>query len=174
MFGSGLLLVTFSLSACGMMAGMMGMGDKWHAMLNMDEVMDEEGMNVQKIMAKRTEEEQKAFARGRDLFNDVSLGKNGQSCNSCHAGGGASSASAKVVATGMTRQIASLKGAAARYPKYDPASHSVITLKMRDNNCIRLYMDGSPLALDGWDSSSLEQYVKSFSNGSQVAAGSGR
>lgn len=160
------------LASCGMMADMMGMGDKWDAMINMDAVMDEDGMDMTKIMAKRTAEEKKAFEHGREMFEDSGLGSAGVSCASCHPGGGAVGRSARPAGTSLDLDIPSLRGAAAEFPKYDAALGQVATLQMRNNECLVLFMDGKPLSLEGWDSFALAHYVTSFSNGESIQVSS--
>ena len=74
-------------------------------------------------------------ARGKELFNSSTLGTNGKSCDSCHAGGGKLGKSAA----------------------YDEAK-----LKKIINQCISMALKGKPLPSDSPDLASLALYLKTL------------
>jgi len=165
---SSLVIFAFVAAGCGMMAKMMGMGDLMNSMNNMDEVMAMKPEQMkQHVMAKQTA----AWQRGKQLFNDTSLGSKGLSCNSCHPGGGTTGGEAQVPMRKYKMPIPNLVGAAATFPKYKIPNDEVITLQQMDNNCIRMFMGGKGLKLDSADAFALETYVASLSNGESVTVG---
>lgn len=142
------------------------------AMENMSNVM---GMDMAARRQHMMEAEQFAMESGQDLFNDATLGTNGQTCNSCHPAGattGGEAQIAKKMGHGpYILPIPSLIGAAARFPKYKVPNDEVITLPMMNNNCIRMFMKGKRLPLESPESYYLAKYVTSLSNGDVVEVG---
>lgn len=162
----GALLTTLLLSSCGMMAGMMGMGDLMGAMKNMDAVM--EGMTLEERQAHMMTKQRETLAFGEGLFEEASLGTNGQTCTSCHPGGGTTGGEVQVPMTDMRLPVPSLVGAAATFPKFKVPNNRVITLSQMNNNCIKMFMQGKPLELNSKEAIALSMYVTSLSNGEQV------
>lgn len=121
------------------------------------------------------QQQQKALAAGQKLFNDANLGGNGQSCNSCHPGGGTTGGEvtvAKKMGLGpYTMPIPPLIGAAASYPKYKVPNAAVISLQQMSNNCIRMFMDGKRLPEDSPESLALLTYLSSLSDGEAIHVG---
>ena len=142
------------------------------AMANMDRVMQ---MSASERMAHMKQEQENAIRLGKQLFNDPALSKNGNSCNSCHPGGGTTGGEteiAKKMGHGpYMLPIPTLIGASARFPKYKVPNDGVITLEMMNNNCLRMFMKGKRLPLDSPESYYLAQYVTSLSNGDEVTVG---
>ncbi|MEE9271614.1 MAG: hypothetical protein V3V49_15300, partial [Candidatus Krumholzibacteria bacterium] len=108
---------------------------------------------------------------GRQLFRDASLGKNGQSCESCHPGGGTTGGEAQIPMRDYRIPIPTLVGASARFPKYKVPNDRVITLAQMNNNCIRMFLDGKELELDSREAIALSMYISSLSNGESVQIG---
>ena len=73
--------------------------------------------------------------RGKELFNNTSLGTNGKSCASCHSRG-----------AGLD----------------DASAYDTEKLKMITNQCIIKSLEGSPLPLGSPDLVSLVMYLKSL------------
>ncbi len=171
-------IATFT-SACGMWSrhlpevhGEPNRGTMDEALGNMNAVMGMDmGARQQHMMAA----ESQAMELGENLFNDASLGTNGQACSSCHPGGGTTGGEAEIakkMGHGPYRlPIPSLIGAAARFPKYKVPNDDVITLPMMNNNCIRMFMKGKRLPLNSPESYYLAKYVTSFSNGDAIEVG---
>lgn len=104
--------------------------------------------------------EQAALKRGETLFNNARLGTTGLNCAACHTNGG--TAGGKV---GMGRHevdIPSLMDVASRYPRYKPLDGRVITQTEMQNNCIRMFLKGQPLASGTQDAADLSFYVGRF------------
>ncbi len=143
------------------------------SMENMAKVMlDMEMQDRPKYMMKRQEE---SFKNGKGLFNKP-LGRNAQTCNSCHPGGGTSGGEAEVAMKGRFPMnpklpIPTLVGAGASFPKYKIPNDAVITLEQMDNNCIKMFMMGDGLDLMSTDARDLAAYVASLSDGEEVAVG---
>jgi L-cysteine S-thiosulfotransferase len=78
----------------------------------------------------------------------------GKSCQDCHGGGGQNA----------------LKGAAANYPKYDPAAKDVITLGTRINLCRKNNLSLPELAGDDARMIALISYLRWLSRGSPATA----
>ena len=152
--------------------GDMDRGSMEDALENMDAVM---GMDMAGRQQHMMAAEQNAMEMGEAMFNDATLGTNGQTCNSCHPGGtttGGEAEIAKRMGHGPYRlPIPSLMGASARFPKYKVPNDQVITLPMMNNNCIRMFMSGKRLPLDSPESYYLAKYVTSLSNGDAVEVG---
>lgn len=165
----GFLMSTLLLSSCGMMASMMGMGDLMTAMNNMDTVMQD--MTMEQRQAHMMQKQGDALAYGETLFQDRNLGSNGQTCTSCHPGGGTTGGEAQVPMTSMKLPIPTLIGASATFPKFKVPNNQVITLAQMDNNCIKMFMQGKPLELNSTEAIALAMHVSSLSNGESVNVG---
>jgi len=171
------LVMGLFLSSCssvkrtmgGPMASMMGKGDLMGAMENMDKVMKD--MTPEQRAQHMAQKQQEALNAGRSLFKDPDLGKNGQSCNSCHPGGTTTGGEAQIPMRDYRIPIPSLVGASARFPKYKVPNDRVITLAEMNNNCIKMFMDGNALDLDSKESIALAMYMTSLSNGENVDVG---
>ena len=122
------------------------------------------------------EQQDQSIARGKALFADSSLGRNGRTCDSCHPSGGTTGGEAEVPMKGrfsMNPQlpIPTLVGAAASFPKYKVPNDAVITLAAMDNNCMKMFMMGDGVDLMSPQSLDLAAYVSTLSNGEEVAVG---
>ena len=144
------------------------------ALDNMSKVMVDmpDGERMQYMAQKQRE----GVEQGRGLFNSTSLGTSNTSCNSCHPGCASNGGSTQIpmaLSNGArpSLPIPTLVGAAATFPKYKVPNDSVITLAVMNNNCLQMFMKGSPLDLAGEDSRHLAAYVASLSNGKEVEIG---
>jgi len=116
-----------------------------------------------------------AMANGKGLFNKT-LGRNAQTCNSCHPGGGSTGGEAEIPMKGRFPMnpklpIPTLVGAGASFPKYKVPNDAVITLAQMNNNCIKMFQMGDGLDLNSPDARDLATYVSSLSDGEEVAVG---
>ena len=141
--------------------------------------------NMSKVMVDMPEAERMPYMmqkqregvdHGRELFNSTSLGTTNASCNSCHPDGATNGGSTQIpmaLSNGVrpSLPIPTLVGAGATFPKYKVPNDSVITLAVMNNNCIAMFMMGSPLDLASEDSGDLAAYVASLSNGREIAVG---
>ncbi len=138
------------------------------ALANIDRAMGDMEATKKRAMAKQAE----VLRLGKELYNDTELGTNGQSCNSCHPGGGTTGGEAEIakkMGHGPYKlPIPSLVGASARFPKYKIPTDEVITLAQMDNNCIRMFLAGKRLPLNSPESFYLATYVSSLSNGDDI------
>lgn len=138
------------------------------ALTNIDNAMGDMNATKARAMAKTVE----VMRIGKELYNDVNLGKKGLSCNSCHPGGGTTGGEAEIkkkMGHGPYKlPIPSLVGAAASFPKFKIPNNEVITLAHMDNNCIRMFMGGKRLPLNSPESFYLAAYVSSFSDGEEI------
>lgn len=82
-------------------------------------------------------------AKGKALFNDVNLGTNGKSCNSCHTGG-------KDI--NSTKKIYTILGST-----QDSLEDAV-------NVCIKMALNGEPLEKDSAKMKDMVSYLKSLSD----------
>lgn len=169
------LIVMLAMASCSTTArykpdeyGEQQSGDMTKALANVDRAMND----MEGTRKRAMEKQQMAIAKGKALFNDSGLGKNGLSCNSCHPGGGTTGGETEIkkkMGHGPYKlPIPSLIGAAARFPKFKVPNNEVITLAQMDNNCIRMFMKGKRLPLDSPESFYLAAYVSSFSDGDEV------
>ncbi len=122
------------------------------------------------------QQQQQSIQRGTALFSDASIGRNGQTCNACHPGGGTTGGEAEIAMRGRFPMnprlpIPTLAGAAATFPKYKVPNDAVITLATMDNNCIKMFMMGDGLDLTGQPARDLATYVSTLSNGEEVTVG---
>ena len=164
-FISAIVVITL-FSGCGMMAKMMGKGDLMGAMKNMDKVMKD--MPMDQRMSYMNGIQSTTLNQGKSLFSNTNLGRNGQSCNSCHPGGGTTGGEAQVPMREFRIPIPNLAGAAATFPKYKVPNDRVITLQEMNNNCIKMFMGGKALELKSEQAVALGMYVTSLSNGDDV------
>lgn len=125
--------------------------------------------NMQRIMGMPESErtnyvmtaQQSSVEHGEDLFRNAQLGTNGQSCASCHPGGGTTGAQIEMM-PGMRMPIPDLHGVSRTFPKFKVPNDAVITLAEMNNNCLVMFQQGSPLALNSQDSRDLATYVDSL------------
>jgi len=169
------LLVMLAVTSCSTTSrykasefGEQQTGDMSKALANIDRAMQ----NMDATKKRAMQKQQMAIAKGKALFNDSGMGKNGLSCNSCHPGGGTTGGETEIkkkMGHGPYKlPIPSLIGAAARFPKFKVPNNEVITLAQMDNNCIRMFMHGKRLPLNSPESFYLAAYVSSLSDGDEV------
>ena len=82
-------------------------------------------------------------AKGREVFNDTTLGTTGKSCASCH-------------------RPEDLKGVAERYPQFDAKLDRVVVLQEWLRMMIEVKLEGKPLPLGDSRTTALEAYLKSL------------
>ena len=108
-----------------------------------------------------------ATVRGEKMFNNTKLGQNttGQSCASCHSGGGSVGGAAEMKWKGMSMKVAipTLKGAAAHFPAVRGPMKKVADLGDMNNMCIMTFMKGRPLNKHMQPAVDLQAYVASLS-----------
>jgi len=92
----------------------------------------------------------KSVERGKALFNDPSLGATSQSCNDCHAAGGAQDSKMGKI------DIKAFRYLAVKYPQYFIMANRVVTLDQMVNWCIVTPMKGTALP---WDDQRLADLV---------------
>lgn len=102
-----------------------------------------------------------SLAKGGAMFDDTGLGTNGQSCSTCHVGGGTTGGKIEMM-PGMKMSIPDLHGSAATYPKFKVPNDAVITLAEMNNNCIMMMQKGEPLTLGSQEARDLAAYVASL------------
>lgn len=147
------------------------------AMKNMDKYMGSQDAMMKKLPKAMMSAQKEAFDRGKKLFNSTKLATNGQSCNSCHPGGGTSGGTVKTpMKSELTGQayelpVPSLVGAAATFPKFKVPNDRVISLQEMTNNCIMMFMAAKPLPLSSPESGQLNSYLTSLSAGEPVEPG---
>lgn len=168
------LALSVALSAQGGQQSAQTQKELMMAMDNMAKVMLDMKMEERpKYMMKH---QQESNARGKALFSAASLGRNGQTCNSCHPGGGTTRGEAEIPMKGRFPMnpklpIPTLVGASATFPKYKVPNDAVITLEAMNNNCIKMFMMGDGLDLNSQQARDLAGFVSSLSNGEEVAVG---
>ncbi|MDA8113695.1 MAG: hypothetical protein M0Z43_03065 [Acidithiobacillus sp.] len=106
---------------------------------------------------------QNAIKSGSTLFASTSLGRRGNSCMTCHRGGGRSEG---ILPNG--KSIPSLIGAAATFPHYNKRSGRVITMDMQINSCIKNALLGEQLPYDSRRMVDLVSYLTSLSQGKKI------
>lgn len=99
------------------------------------------------------QELKQAFARGKELFADESLGTNGMSCNSCHVEGGTKPGKMGDM------EIPPFTHVAKKYPMYFKMAGKVMTLDQVINFCVTTPMEGEPLAWDDQRLADLASYI---------------
>lgn len=110
-----------------------------------------------------------SLKRGKASFEDTTLGTNGFACVTCHPGGKTNGGSVPMGKIQMP--IPSLEGVAANFPKFKIGNDAVITLADMDNNCIVMFLNGTPLATDSQKARDLAFYVSRFSSGTPYTPG---
>ena len=106
---------------------------------------------------------QNAIKNGATLFASTSLGSRGNSCMTCHRGGGRSKG---MLPNG--KSIPSLIGAAATFPHYNKRAGHVITLDMQVDSCIKNALMGKQLPYNSTKMVALVSYLTSLSQGSKI------
>ena len=106
---------------------------------------------------------QNAIKNGSTLFASTSLGSRGNSCMTCHRGGGRSEG---ILPNG--KSIPSLIGAAATFPHYNKRAGQVITLDMQVNSCIKNALLGKQLPYNSNKMIALVSYLTSLSQGKKI------
>ncbi len=107
-----------------------------------------------------------AVARGQTLFSLETFGGNGNTCETCHSGGGK--------LPGMLpdgRQLPSLINAAAIFPRFSRGAGAVVTLEGQVRQCIRGGLGGSPPPAGSPDLVALTAYLGSIALGQAVDIG---
>ncbi len=112
---------------------------------------------------------------GKKMFNDTKLGHNttGQSCASCHEGGGSVGGATEMKWKGQTMKVAipTLKGAAAHFPAVRGPMKVVTDLAGMNNMCLMTFLKGKPLNRNSHQAIDLESYVSSLSKGKRYEPG---
>ena len=88
--------------------------------------------------------------QAREMWNDASLGTNGESCSSCH------------------ETPEDLEGVKAVYPKWDEEHGEVQTIEMQVNECVTERMAGEALKYDGGEMMGMVSLIASVSRGMPV------
>ena len=92
--------------------------------------------------------EREAFARGKEIWFDSTIGNNGRNCESCHPNGE------------MTN--------AETYPRYKHVLKTMATISMTHNFAVVNESRGKPWELGSDDANALVLFVKSFANGKNI------
>ena len=147
------------------------------AMKNMDKYMGSKDAMMKELPTAMQSKQMGSTANGKKLFNSTSLSTNGQSCASCHPGGGTTGGMAqtpmKSAVTGKPYDlpVASLVGAAATFPKFKVPNDKVVGLREMNNNCIMMFLSAKPLPVGSNEAIDLSAYVTSLSEGEPVEPG---
>jgi len=147
------------------------------AMKNMDTYMGSQEAMMKKLPMAMKSSQMEAVKRGKKLFNNTKLSANGQSCNSCHPGGGTVGGTVdtpmKSELTGKpySLPVPSLVGAYATFPKFKVPNDRTVTVQEMSNNCIMMFMAAQPLPLDSQESKDIASYLASLSEGETMEAG---
>ncbi len=147
------------------------------AMKNMDKYMGSPEAMMSVLPKAMMTSQASTAEHGKALFNDTALGTNGQSCNSCHPGGGTTGGTVKTpMASEVTGKpyelpVPSLVGAAASFPKFKVPNDRVITVQEMSNNCIMMFMAAQPLDVSSSESVALGSYLTHLSEGEAVEPG---
>ena len=147
------------------------------AMKNMDKYMGSQAAMMKELPKAMMSKQKGQTEYGKELFASTKLGTNGQSCASCHPGGGTSGGTVqtpmKSELTGKPYElpVPSLIGAAATFPKFKVPNDRVISVQEMTNNCIMMFMAAQPLPLDTTESVALASYLTSLSAGEPVEPG---
>ena len=116
-----------------------------------------------------------SVANGKKMFNDTKLGNNttGQSCATCHSGGGSVGGTAEMTWKGQSMQVAipTLKGAAAHFPAVRGPMKLVTDLMGMNNMCLMTFLKGKPINKNSHQALDLEAYVSSLSKGKRYNPG---
>lgn len=147
------------------------------AMKNMDKYMGSQEAMMQVLPKAMMGSQQGTVEKGKELFNSTKLSTNGQSCNSCHPGGGTTGG---MVQTPMKSELTgkpydlpvpSLVGAAATFPKFKVPNGRVVGLREMNNNCVMMFLGAKPLPLGSEEAIALADYVTTLSKGEEVDPG---
>jgi thiosulfate dehydrogenase len=147
------------------------------AMKNMDKYMGSREAMMQTLPQSMMSKQKGSVEHGKELFNSTALSTNGQSCSSCHPGGGTAGGTVQTpMKSEMTGKpydlpVPSLVGAAATFPKFKVPNDRVITLPEMSNNCIMMFMAAQPLPLDSQESVDLTAYLTSLSKDEKLEPG---
>ena len=147
------------------------------AMKNMDKYMGSREAMMKTLPKAMNSKQREMVAAGKKLFSNIELGTNGQSCASCHPGGGTTGGTVmtpmKSELTGKPYElpIPSLAGAAATFPKFKVPNDRVVNVQEMSNNCIMMFMGAKGLPLDSQESRELSAYLTSLSEGEKVEPG---
>ena len=136
----------------------------------------EKVMKMKEMMMKMKPDTLEAsIMRGEKMFNNPKLGKNetGQSCATCHSGGGSIGGAAEMSWKGMTMKVAipTLKGAAVHFPAIRGPMKRIADLADMNNMCIMTFMKGLPLNKNMRPAVDLQSYVASLSKGKRFKPG---
>lgn len=136
----------------------------------------EKVMKMKEMMMKmKPDTLEAATMRGEKMFNNPKLGKNetGQSCATCHSGGGSIGGAAEMSWKGMTMKVAipTLKGAAVNFPAIRGPMKRIADLGDMNNMCIMTFMKGLPLNKNMRPAVDLQAYVASLSKGKRFRPG---
>ena len=144
-------------------------GEGMKGMPKMDPyVPKEKVMKMKEMMMKMKPDTLEAsVTRGEMMFNNPKLGKNetGQSCATCHGGGGSIGGAAEMSWKGMKMKVAipTLKGAAVNFPAIRGPMKRIADLADMNNMCIMTFMKGLPLNKNKRPAVDLQSYVASLS-----------
>lgn len=103
-----------------------------------------------------------AAARGLRIFNHDTFGGT-RTCSTCHSNDGTTMGR---LPNGVS--IPSLIGVAARFPKYKPRAHRVVTLEQQLVHCIRGGLQGKPPAAGSSQMTDLITYLTKLSKGAVI------
>ncbi len=122
-----------------------------------------------------------SLERGKKLYHDPTLGNGnaGQSCASCHEGGGSigGAATTEVIKPGgfvfrPKLSIPTLKGAAVSFPKpRGPRRGFMVSLSGMNSMCIAAFNKGQWLDANSQPAVDLQTYVAAFSKGKKWKPG---
>lgn len=147
------------------------------AMKNMDKYMGSKEAMMKELPMAMKSKQMSSVANGKKLFNSTDLSANGQTCASCHPGGGTTGGMAqtpmKSAVTGKPYNlpVPSLVGAAATFPKFKVPNDKVVGLREMDNNCIMMFLGAKPLPVGSAEAIDLAAYVTTLSEGEPVEPG---
>ena len=143
---------------------------------------DEEVAAMRKMMMNMPPDTMEAsMARGKKLYLDPNIGNGnaGQSCASCHEGGGSigGAATTEVIKPGgfvfrPKLSIPTLKGAAVSFPKpRGPRRGFMVNLAGMNSMCIAAFNKGQWLDANGQGAVDLQLYVAQYSKGKKWKPG---
>jgi thiosulfate dehydrogenase len=147
------------------------------AMKNMDKYMGSQEARMKELPKAMMSKQKSLVMNGKALFSDTGLGANGQSCASCHPGGGTVGGTVDTpMASELTGKpyslpVPSLIGAAATFPKFKVPNDRVITVHEMANNCVMMFMGAVPPEIGSPDSNAIGAYLYSLSAGEPVEPG---
>ena len=109
---------------------------------------------------------EKTIQDGKALFVRETFGGNGETCQSCHVGGGAAPGK---LPNGTA--IPSLSNAAVIFPRFNPKANKVFTLEDQLRSCIAGGLQGKPPAYGSEQLTQLVSYVSSLAQGKPLEMG---